>query len=177
MSDKFVKRAICCITAFALMFVLSIESPHASAVEARTSYNWCERIGNFQRVNAGYTNKRPALTMIVQNFLSLVETKWARKIASAGGLDGYFGQATLDCVCEYQGRRGISVDGDVWSNTWWQIGVDLWDEDPSNGYFFFTYPYKGGYVLRALNSSPYTFYYPTFFYGDIQWNELPEYPD
>lgn len=175
MSRKNLKRAFCCATTLVLMFALLLKGSNVAMADARASYDWCGRIEQFQRVNAAYTNKRPALTMIVQNFLTLYDTEWCDKIVSAGGMDGYFGTTTRQCVSEYQNKRGLSADGDVWHKTWWQIGYDLLDEGPTYGCFFFTY--DGGYVLRALSTSPYTFYYPTFDYGDMQWNLIPKYPD
>lgn len=171
MNHKFVKKASRFITALTLMLVFVVGAPFAAA-EAR-SYDWNDRIEGLQRGNASYTNKRPALTMIVQNFLSLYNKEWAKKLVNAGSMDGYFGQTTLECVKEYQSQGSLRSDGDVWSEIWWQIGYDLLDVGPVYGYFFFTR--SDDYVLRALSTSLCTFYYPTFDYGDMQWNLLPKY--
>lgn len=172
---KLFKRLACVISIVAILLAFGDIAPRVEAVEGRSSADWNERISEFQVVSVSSTNKRPALTMIVQNFLSAYSTRWSRLIVDAGGLDGYFGSTTKQCVEEYQSEHSLYVDGAVGKNTWHQIGRNLSDIDPSNGYIFFT---RGNsYILRALKNFPYTFYYPTFNYGDIQWNTIPTYND
>lgn len=173
MRTKLFKKLFCTVSVIALLLTFVAAVPSAAAVEARTSVDWCTRISQFQQVNASLTDKRPALTMIVQNFLSADSSRWASIIANAGGMDGYFGAATKQCVEEYQDGNGLFVDGAVGVDTWYEIGSDLWDIDPFNGYIFFKR--DSTYILRAKKDFPYTFYYPTFEYYDIQWNTIPKY--
>lgn len=149
-------------------------TPSSSAAEVRASSDWCTRISGFQTVHIGYANTRPALTTVVQDFLSMYDTAWCKLIVANGGIDGYFGTATQQCVEDYQSQKGLSVDGIVGPDTWYQIGADLTEsESPDGTYRFFWC--NGGQILRALDSSPYTFYYPISDSGDLRWYVIPQY--
>lgn len=91
---KLFKRLACVISVVAILLALGDIAPRVAAVEGRSTADWNERISEFQVVSISSTNKRPALTMIVQNFLSAYSTRWSRLIVDAGGLDGYFGSST-----------------------------------------------------------------------------------
>lgn len=172
MRMKLLKRLLCTVLTIALLLAFGAVIPSAAAVEGRTSVNWCERIAEFQQVNASITDTRPALTMVVQRFLATYKTRWSNMIMNSGGIDGYFGGATKQCVEEYQSENNLYVDGAVGPKTWYSIGEHLWDETTSD-YVFFSVDRT--YLLRALKKYPYTFYYSTFEYYDMQWVKIPKY--
>ena len=75
MRMKLLKRLLCTILTITLLLTFGAVIPSAAAVEGRTSVDWCERIAEFQQVNASITDTRPALTMVVQRFLATYKTR------------------------------------------------------------------------------------------------------
>lgn len=149
-------RKILTVVAILAILVTSIFS-FAVNVEARATEDWCILISDFQIISQAVEDTYPGYTTVLQRFLWEWNDEYARILSESGGIDGYFGIKTGDCVEKYQKSKRITSDRSVGPTTWGKIGGDLNDVICTNGYTEFR---VGNVVIfRAPNDYTPLFYY------------------
>ena len=109
-------RKILTVVAILAILVTSIFS-FAVNVEARATEDWCILISDFQIISQAVEDTYPGYTTVLQRFLWEWNDEYARILSESGGIDGYFGIKTGDCVEKYQKSKRITSDRSVGPTT------------------------------------------------------------
>lgn len=170
---KNIKSYISVLLTVVLLFSIMV-LPASAAVYADVI--WAGRISRFRTLNENTRKSLPGYTKVLQMFMVEYSTVFSDDIYMHGGIDGDFGNAVKRCVVEFQDVEGI-VEYDIYGNpldpgtcgenTWYEIGLQLWDVsgETSDG---------GGYIVfsdifRSTLTSPYVFEYAYLNNGNPDW--------
>ena len=135
----------------------------STATTAFASQDWPSHFAFFQTLRTSYGNQYAGYTKPLQMFLICYNDGYASKIYNAGGVDGYYGTATKDCVVLFQQARGLSDDGICGPSTWRHVAYCL-NTSSRNGYTYFSI--GSDEIIRARNTSPYEFCYKVLLGGN-----------
>lgn len=80
---------------------------------------------SFPLVKAAYGRSYMAATVAIQKFYLLFSAAYAPRILQSGGTDGYFGSESVAITKSFQSGTGLTVDGEVGSNTWLKMEAFL----------------------------------------------------
>lgn len=173
---KYINRFTSILLTVVLLFSIMV-LPASAATNA--DVYWAERISRFRTLNENTKNSLPGYTKVLQMFMVEYSTIFSDDIYMHGGIDGYFGNAVKRCVVEFQDvedivefdSNGNPLDpGTCSKNTWYEIGLQLWDEsyetNDGGGYIIF------GDICRSTLTSPYVFEYAFLNNGNPDWEEF-----
>lgn len=151
---KLLKRTV--VMALAIMMLMSILVLPASAVLSTPYYS---HVCAFHELYNG--SPENAYIRAAQCFLYRFSTSTRNTIINGGGIDGGYGNATMNAVKEYQSKKWPynrdEWDGRVGTKTWTKIAGDLYDTG-DDGYHV-DLCCNGGKVLYVdLRAAGYSYY-------------------
>ena len=173
---KYIKSFTTILLTVVLLFTIMV-LPVAAAVNADVI--WAGRISGFRTLSLSTGNTLPKYTKVLQMFMVGYSPIFSDDIYMHGGIDGVFGNAVKRCVVEFQDVEGIEEydaygntlnPGTCGTNTWYEIGLQLWDEqyqtNDGGGYIIFSD------IFRSTLTSPYVFEYAVLNNGNPGWVEF-----
>ena len=163
---KKIRRAFSMIMAIILVIPMFSFSANAKKVD----YAWGARIGGFQRLTVDDRNNYPGYTTALQLFLTLFNDQYASDIASAGGLDGWVGTVTADCVESFMLSQNIGGKRVADAETWACVANNMSQSSSSTRYYF---KVNDAYCMQGYPAENcYEFRYYIYQYSDIFISEV-----
>lgn len=138
--------------------------------KASVQMAWAARIGGFRYLSVNDGNTYPGYTKALQLFLSLFSDAYNSEIEQAGGIDGWYGTTTAECVESFMLSQGIGGKRVADAETWACVANNM---DQSGGPTWYYFKVNNGYCMQGHPASDcYEFRYYIYQYGDLTTSDV-----
>lgn len=159
----------------ALLLVVVMTMAILAVPASAASMYWRDEFSTFKQISINTGRSQPGYTSAFQTFLWFYSDNYYDLMRANGGIDGSFGPTTSAIAKDYQGKKGLKVDGYVGPNTWRAVAGDMSDNllVATDGVTYCFFKIGSTHIMRANNSAPHHFHYYSYGqYGDISLIEF-----